>query len=69
MEWNGGVNYWSGVLDWTTGVPRPQNYSISYTYTVVVFLVLHVSMQGYIIAQTLTIMHPEYNENTTWKQH
>ena len=26
-EWNGGVDYWSGVLDWTTGVPRPQNYS------------------------------------------
>ena len=24
MEWNGGVDYWSGVLDWTTGVPRPQ---------------------------------------------
>ena len=21
MEWNGGVDYWSGVLDWTTGVP------------------------------------------------
>ena len=33
-EWNGGVDYWSGVLDWTTGVPRPQIYSISYTYTV-----------------------------------
>ena len=31
MEWNGGVDYWSGVLDWTTGVPRPQNYSISYS--------------------------------------
>ena len=30
-EWNGGVDYWSGVLDWITGVPRPQNYSISYT--------------------------------------
>ena len=28
-EWNDGVDYWSGVLDWTTGVPRPQNYSIS----------------------------------------
>ena len=27
-EWNGGVDYWSGVLDWTTGVPRPQIYSI-----------------------------------------
>ena len=27
-EWNGGVDYWSGVLDWTTGVPRSQNYSI-----------------------------------------
>ena len=27
MEWNGGVDYWSGVLDWTIGVPRPQNYS------------------------------------------
>ena len=26
MEWNGGVDYWSGVLDWTTGVPRPQSY-------------------------------------------
>ena len=24
MEWNGGVDYWSGALDWTTGVPRPQ---------------------------------------------
>ena len=23
-EWNGGVDYWSGALDWTTGVPRPQ---------------------------------------------
>ena len=30
-EWNNGVDYWSGVLDWTTGVPCPQNYSISYT--------------------------------------
>ena len=19
MEWNGGVDYWSGLLDWTTG--------------------------------------------------
>ena len=24
MEWNGGVDYWSGVLDWITGVTRPQ---------------------------------------------
>ena len=24
MEWNGGMDYWSGALDWTTGVPRPQ---------------------------------------------
>ena len=24
MEWNGGIDYWSGALDWTTGVPRPQ---------------------------------------------
>ena len=24
MEWNYGVDYWSGVLDWSTGVPRPQ---------------------------------------------
>ena len=24
VEWNGGVDYWSGVLDWITGVPRPQ---------------------------------------------
>ena len=23
-EWNGGVDYWSGALDWNTGVPRPQ---------------------------------------------
>ena len=23
-EWNGGMDYWSGALDWTTGVPRPQ---------------------------------------------
>ena len=23
-EWNGGVDYWSRALDWTTGVPRPQ---------------------------------------------
>ena len=23
-EWNDGVDYWSGALDWTTGVPRPQ---------------------------------------------
>ena len=23
-EWNGGVDYWSGAMDWTTGVPRPQ---------------------------------------------
>ena len=29
-----GMERWSGVLDWTTGVSRPQNYSISYTYTV-----------------------------------
>ena len=26
MEWNGGVDYWSGVLDWTTGVTRTQIY-------------------------------------------
>ena len=24
MEWNDGMDYWSGALDWTTGVPRPQ---------------------------------------------
>ena len=24
MEWNGGVDYWSGVLDWSTEVPRTQ---------------------------------------------
>ena len=24
MEWNGGMDYWSGALDWTTRVPRPQ---------------------------------------------
>ena len=24
MEWNGGVDYWSRVLDWSTEVPRPQ---------------------------------------------
>ena len=24
MEWNGGVDYWSGVLDWITGVTRLQ---------------------------------------------
>ena len=24
MEWNGGMDYWSGTLDWTTAVPRPQ---------------------------------------------
>ena len=24
LEWNGGMDYWSGALDWTTGVPRPQ---------------------------------------------
>ena len=24
MEWNGGMDYWSGALDWTTGVPCPQ---------------------------------------------
>ena len=24
MEWNSGMDYWSGTLDWTTGVPRPQ---------------------------------------------
>ena len=30
MEWSTGVEYWTGVLDWTTGVPRPQNYSHVY---------------------------------------
>ena len=29
VEWNGGVDYWSGVLDWITGVPRPQIYRIA----------------------------------------
>ena len=24
MVWNGGMDYWSEALDWTTGVPRPQ---------------------------------------------
>ena len=24
MEWNSGMDYWSGALDWTTGVPRQQ---------------------------------------------
>ena len=28
MEWNGGVDYWSGVLDWITGVPRPQVHNL-----------------------------------------
>ena len=34
MEWNGGVDYWSGVLDWNTGVPRPQIHSTQYTVNV-----------------------------------
>ena len=24
VKWNGGMDYWSGALDWTTGVPCPQ---------------------------------------------
>ena len=24
VEWNDGMDYWTGLLDWTTGVPRPQ---------------------------------------------
>ena len=44
-EWNGGVDYWSGVLDWTTGVPRPQNYSISYPYTVHCSTASHLEKQ------------------------
>ena len=24
VDWNGGMEWWSGLLDWTTGVPRPQ---------------------------------------------
>ena len=30
MEWNGGVDYWSGVLDWTTGVPRYVHKLVAY---------------------------------------
>ena len=22
-DWNSGIDYWSGELDWTIGVPRP----------------------------------------------
>ena len=25
LEWSGGMDYWSGVLDWITEVPHPQN--------------------------------------------
>ena len=39
-EWNGGVDYWSGVLDWTTGVPHPQN-----------FIHVHCSMASYLEKQ------------------
>ena len=28
VEWNGGVDYWSGLLDWITGVPRPQMHTL-----------------------------------------
>ena len=24
LEWNDGLERWSGVLDWSTGVPHPQ---------------------------------------------
>ena len=24
VEWNDGMDYWSGARDWITGVPRPQ---------------------------------------------
>ena len=36
MEWNGGVDYWSGVLDWITGVPRPQMHNF-HGYTNLIF--------------------------------
>ena len=32
VEWNGGVDYWSGVVDWITGVPRPQIYNLLSLY-------------------------------------
>ena len=32
VDWNGGMewwsDYWSGVLDWITGVPRPQMHNL-----------------------------------------
>ena len=30
VEWNGGLDYWSGVLDWITGAPRPQMHNLVY---------------------------------------
>ena len=30
LEWNGGLDYWSGVLDWITGAPRPQMHNLVY---------------------------------------
>ena len=49
VEWNDGMERWSGLLEWSIGldywVPRPQNYSISYT------LHVHCSMASYLEKQ------------------
>ena len=46
MEWNDGVYYWSGILDWTTGVPRPLHNLSKYScMEVTVKLSLTTSMQ------------------------
>ena len=28
VDWNGGMERWSGLLDWITGVPRPQMHNL-----------------------------------------
>ena len=53
MEWNGGVDYWSGVLDWSTGVPRPQigNLIRSAVATTSIFSVVKLAV---IVVHTIT---------------
>ena len=53
VEWNGGVDYWSGVLDCITGVPRSQigqsavaTTSIFNTIKLRLGIVLSTSTQG-----------------------